>query len=162
MRAGCAVGILVLVLSILGGCATAGNRGGHREFLVPDRDEVLYGTWVNPDYRLPGAAPKVTHAPWGLVQWFAAIDAAASERVGSSIIVERWTDEKGDVWYKELRRTSPGRSAGDSSCVLDRVSGDGEVLESVTGSVAWPAPPDLDPDRNPTYVRYFRQEQPRK
>ncbi len=154
-------GLLLLTLTVAGGCATTGAGSAQRLFFVPARDEGLYGTWVNKEYSPPGAAPKMSLTPWGFVEWFAAVDAADHARVGSSIIVERWVDERGDVWYRELRRASPGNSFADYARVLDRVSGDGQVLESVTGTSAWPVPSDLDPDRNPTYVRYLRLGQGR-
>lgn len=147
-------------LILLAGCATVptARTAGKRPFYVPAVDEVLYRTWVNSELRVPEFPGKLILYPWGLVEQFAGPSDAAATWTGTSIIVERWTDEEGNTWYREYRRGS--QAPGFASFVLDRVSADETVLESVSGPSAWPRPSELGASVNPTYVKYWRLETP--
>jgi hypothetical protein len=127
-----------------------------REFYVPEVDESLYGTWVNPAYQPPGPAAKLIIYPWGLVEVFEGVTDTVFSRTGTSIIVDRWTDQAGNIWYKEYRRNSRKEINDGSAFVLARISSNEEVLEFVSGVEGWPNLSNLDPDLSPTYVIYRR------
>ncbi|MBN1837429.1 MAG: hypothetical protein JW820_16360 [Spirochaetales bacterium] len=129
-----------------------------REFYVPEVDESLYGTWVNPGYELPGCAARLTIHPWGLVEWFACVADTAPSRIGTSLIVERWTDEGGNTFYREYRQVRAQESEGGYAFVLARVSRDEQRLEFVVGAYGWPTQAEIDPGLNPTYATYRRAE----
>jgi hypothetical protein len=157
---------LLVILLGLSGCATQPpsaqqEPGGllvQAEFYVPSPAELLYGTWVNPELRLPLFYPKLVIHSWGLVEYFGSVDDDLYDWRGASIIVSKWVDESGATWYREFSRCSIKGFYAGHAFNLFRVSGQGTVLEFIYGNLGWPEPRDLDPATNPTYVKYRRLE----
>jgi hypothetical protein len=54
--------------------------------------------------------------------------------------VEKWTDSKGNTWYKELEQTR-----GAKNYILCRISKDGKTLEQIWRSSGFPSESDLGP-----------------
>jgi len=157
---------VLVVLLALTSCASAPPGPPARpaglivqeQFYVPEPDEPLYGTWVNPGLRLPLFYPKLVISPWGLVEYFGSLEDDRYDWRGVSLIVSKWVDEEGSTWYREFSRCSMKGFYAGHAFNLVRVSAQGSVLEFVYGNLGWPEPRELDPDMNPTYVRYRRLE----
>jgi hypothetical protein len=147
---------------VLAACATPAPPprppAGQREFFIPAVDEELFGTWVLDDPGPPGAAARLLIYSWGLVESFAEITDTALGWRGTLIIDLAWSDEQGNRWFREYRRGSGDNLYNGNAFVLDRVSADGQVLESVFSRSGWPEAAELDPAANPTYLRYRRRE----
>jgi len=155
------VSVLLLPLVLAACVSTQAPPSGllvPKEFYVPAADEPLYGTWVNPEYRPPLLYPKVVIHPWGLVELFRSLTSTAYDWRGTSIIVEKWTDEAGNIWYKEFSRCSLKGFYSGHTFGLDRLSDDGKTLETIFGNISWPIPAEMDPDKNTTYAKYRRLE----
>ena len=147
---------------LLSACASAGppsrSPAGQREFHVPSVDEELFGTWAIAEPAPAGAAARLRIYSWGLVEGFAGTVGAAPDWRSTSIIDQSWTDERGFTWYREYRRGAGGELWSGNAFVLDKVSADGQVLESIFGKDGWPETAEMDPGQNPTYVRYLRRQ----
>jgi hypothetical protein len=129
------------------------------QFYVPDTQEQLYGSWmVTKTHLTTFVYPKMVIHSWGLVEFFESVSSTSYAWRGSSTIVQKWTDEAGNIWYKEFFRLSmKGFYAGHAYNLL-RISADGRILESIFGNVGWPEPSEMDPESNTTYVQYQRLE----
>jgi hypothetical protein len=162
VRRGRFLAVVLLAPLAIQACVSAGSAAGIppglREFYVPEVYESLYGAWANPAYGPPDPPAKMIIYPWGLVEWFDRADGAQSSRTGTSLIVKRWTDEAGDTWYREYRKTPDSGSDAGHVFVLARVSDNEKVLEFVIGADEWPTPLDMDPEHNSTYATYRRLE----
>ena len=72
---------------------------------------------------------------------------------GTSWIVDKWVDSKGNVWYKEIWRENWTKSL---MYALDKVSKDGSTLEYVWGYNDFPTEADLNTS-NSNYKIYYSQ-----
>jgi hypothetical protein len=152
--------VLFILLCILAGCTSTGTEPEpsilQKEFYIPAVDEELYGTWVSPENQPPETVPNLIIYPWGLIEGFS----SSSEPVwkGTSIIVEKWRDEDGNIWCKELRMWSNEKAYGGKAYVLNRISSGENILETIYSAAGWPSISEMVPEGNPTYTMYRRQE----
>jgi hypothetical protein len=154
--------IFVLVPLIFASCVSTPAPSSPllvpKEFFVPAADEPLYGIWVNPGHRPPLFYPKAVIHPWGLVELFRSLDSTTYDWRGTSIIVQKWPDAEGNIWYKEFSRCSLKGFYSGHAFYLDKLSPDGNTLETIFGNIGWPTPADMDPNTNTTYAKYRRLE----
>ena len=156
------VAAVFLLSLVLAACATTGASSGvspaQKYFYVPAVGEEFFGTWVNPELRSPVYARKLRCYAWGLIEWYNEVDGTVYDGRGTSTVVEKWTDETGNIWYRNFERWALEDAYGSTVYNLLRVSSDGQTLEFVWAGTGWPNPADLDPDQNTTYVKYRRQQ----
>jgi hypothetical protein len=144
---------LLFPLILLAATAAANDTG----FFKPEIKEALYGKWTNTAYwgNNPHYAQKVILYHWGYCETFNKADDRVPSARATFTLVDKWTGTGGDIWYREFRRETGGRAARIIFC-LDRVSGDGTVMESVYEFGEFPLEEDMDP-RNPRYRVFFRR-----
>ena len=156
------VAAVFLLSLVLAACATTGAASGvspaQKYFYVPAVGEEFFGTWVNPELRSPVYARKLRCYACGLIEWYNEVDGTVYDGRGTSTVVEKWTDETGNIWYRNFERWALEDAYGSTVYNLLRVSSDGQTLEFVWAGTGWPNPADLDPDQNTTYVKYRRQQ----
>jgi hypothetical protein len=122
------------------------------KFKLPGDSETIYATWVNEKYDGAGRhLQKKVFASWGYGESFKKITDEKPSFRFTFILVEKWTDSKGNVWYKELEQM-----LGQKNCILCKISKDGNTLETVFRSAGFPSESDLNPS-SPSYVIYTRQ-----
>jgi hypothetical protein len=131
-------------------------------FHLPEKQEELFGTWVNPLYETQGAKdsthdPKLVIHDTGFLESFSGISLETTNDTGVMIIVKKW--RRGDhTWYVTFYRSSYG---GDSLS-LARLSEDNTVMESfwvspyVAGQEETLVEENMSPD-HPHYKVYRRQ-----
>jgi hypothetical protein len=144
--------VLAVVLSLLpGSWCSAQNI---YKFALPANNEPIYGTWINKDYsgNVPEYAQMYVYYIWGFGETYnRAIDVTPSEK-WTYILVEKWTDQQGNTWYKEY-----AQSADSSNYSLDRISKDGSVMETLYNMRALPQERELDPKNYDKYRIYYRR-----
>jgi hypothetical protein len=155
--------LLLLPLLLLPGCASAppppaGGLLVPEAFYAPVEDELLFGTWVNPELRTKSWYPKVAIHPWGLYEVFGSVTDETYDWRGTATIVEKWTDPQGNIWYRQFVRCSLKNFYSGHCFELDRISPEGSTLECIFGNLSWPEPSEMDPATNSTYAKYWRQK----
>jgi len=145
----------VLVACLLSFAILAGVSGFAQEtykFRVPGDREPFYGTWVNKDYaNLRHTFPKFVYHDWGYAEGFKLAGDETAAVKFTFILVEKWTDSKGNTWYKELEQAK-----GAKNYLLCRISKDGTTLEQIYRSTGFPMESDLSP-KHPNYWIFRRQ-----
>jgi hypothetical protein len=132
-------------------CSFAEQTNGFR---LPDRNEPIYGTWINKDYsgNLAEYAQKWVYRAWGYAEAYnRAADANPSLR-WTFILVEKWEDSFGNTWYKEF-----DQSSDEISYLLVRVSSDRRKLEVMINLRAFPAESEMNPKDYDKYRVFFRE-----
>jgi hypothetical protein len=80
-------------------------------FFVPEYDEEIWGTWVNMDNLGYGSHPqKVVNYYWGSYDIFMKATDINPAFKGAMILVEKWTDKEGNIWYEAYWRENWGFS----------------------------------------------------
>jgi hypothetical protein len=101
-----------LVVCLLSFAFLAGLPGFAQEtykFRVPDDREPFYGTWVNKEYaNQRHTFPKFVYHDWGYAEGFKQVGDETATVKFTFILVEKWTDSKGNTWYKEQIYRSQG------------------------------------------------------
>ena len=139
--------ILCLVLVAISGSVLA---GGYRSPYVATDKEEYYGTWVNMDYG-PRVPQKLICYPDGKMELF---KSAADERTFYKcryLITRKWSDPKGNIWYKYHWVGSWGEEA----FTLIKISNSGKTREGVYDKQEYPT--KIDPEHH-YYRIYYRQE----
>ncbi len=122
------------------------------KFTIPETFEAIYATWINEKYEGSGKhLQKRVYTSWGYGESFKKIiDEKPSFRF-TYILVEKWTDSKGNTWYKELEQM-----LGQKNFILVKVSKDGNTLESIFRSVGFPKEEEMNSSQ-PSYLIYRKQ-----
>ena len=122
------------------------------KFKLPEDSEPIYATWVNDKYDGVGRhLQKRIFTSWGYGESFKKITDEKPSFRSTYILVEKWTDSKGNVWYKELEQM-----LGQKNCLLCKISKDGNTLEAIFRSAGFASESDLNPSY-PSYVIYRKQ-----
>jgi hypothetical protein len=122
-----------------------------------EKDEELYGTWVNSDYNRSAEIAKFIVDPdpgirddanGTIIVYIRESDEQASWR-SSFRIEEKWNDDEGNIWYKieDLGHTKYYH--------LWKISNSGNILEYLFSNHNYPD--EIDPN-NQNYRIYYRQE----
>jgi len=139
--------ILVSTISVAGG----------------SKKEELYGIWVNYEYK--GSSPPFmtifkpdgTYQDYRLEAFVWELDVEKTEEgwinagFGPYEIIEKWTDEGGNIWYK----IESIAGANEKSFNLMKISDSGNTLEYMLGKAGYAE--ETDPN-DVKYRIYYRQE----
>jgi hypothetical protein len=142
---------LVLLISAFACLNTFGDDRANYGFYVPRTNEELYGTWVNTTYTGMSYAQKLVMYDFGAYEWYSK-ETDEFFTTGTYIIVDRWTDPEGNIWYKEYIR---GKNELYAIFELDRISKAGTVWEYVIAYDDFPKPDNMN-SKNPYYRIYYR------
>ena len=97
------------------------------QFRLPKDVEPIYGTWVNKGYTgNQNWEQKWVYYEWGYGESYAKISDQKPTGKCFYILVEKWKDADGNVWYREFDQI-PNTSWRIYE--LNRISADGTVLE---------------------------------
>jgi hypothetical protein len=123
------------------------------KFQIPADNEPYHGTWINKEYAGTDwrTTQKNVNHSWGDAESFLKIADEKPFGRFTYILVEKWTDSKGNTWYKELEQRLGGKSFH-----LCRVSKDGNTLEKIWRSAGFPTESDMNP-KFPNYWIFHRQ-----
>jgi len=157
MKARTYVSICILVLTVLivvGSCATKKEVAAEKEFYVPKFDEEINGIWINEEYNRTEYKGKIRLYHWGYFEEYSLPDSEVVQYKGTFVIVDKWTDSEGNIWYKTYVRRS-GRTTIYHE--LDKISNNGNTWEYVSHTVDFPTESDMHPDYQ-LYHIYYRQE----
>jgi hypothetical protein len=128
-----------------------------REFFVPSNNEEIFGTWINTRYSGEQTwAQKYVHYTWGYCEYYSKVDNKhpAVGWLGTSSLVDKWTDAEGNIWYKEFVRYQ-SNSVG-TYYKLIKISNNGTNLECMWSKRDFSVEADLNRG-NATYRIYYRQ-----
>ena len=151
------VSTLILVLAVLivvGSCATKKEVVTEKEFYVPKFDEEIHGTWMNEEYDSAAYPGKIRMHNWGYYEHITPSDSEVVQFKGTIVIVDKWTDSEGNIWYKTMLRAYGGTV---NWFHLDKISNNGNIWEFVRTTVDFPTESDMHPDFQ-LYHIYYRQE----
>ena len=121
-----------------------------------EKEEELYGTWVNSDYNTSAEKAKLIvdddpgirdDANGTVIMYVKEFDEQPYERY-SFRIEEKWEDDEGNIWYKI-------KTFIMEYCELWKISNSGDTLEFV--SIKHNYPDTIDP-HHANYRIYYRQE----
>jgi hypothetical protein len=107
------------------------------KLFVPAGAEPIYGTWVSTD----DPPEKWVYYSWGYGEGFKKVADERPFHRFTFFIVEKWTDPKGNTWYKILFQAP----TGGQSYGLCRISKDHNTFEIAERSSQFPAESDLTP-----------------
>jgi hypothetical protein len=123
--------------------------GENECFYIPKSNEEIYGTWINEDITFQ----KRIYYYWGYAEEYREVSSESPAYKITFTIVEKWTDPKGNVWYKIFKLYSV--AIGTEFC-LTKISNNGTIYESVYSVGEFPSKDDLNGD-HPNYLIYYRQ-----
>ena len=123
--------LLSLIIVAFSGTVLAGEN----VYKATDNEE-LFGTWVNMDYT-GGWPPQMIIIKLGEEEAYSSANDTEPMFTSESLISHKWTDAKGNIWYKNQYKQKM-----DSGFVLSRISESGKMLEFVFSQ--WEYPTELD------------------
>ncbi|MEE9580732.1 MAG: hypothetical protein V3V74_05410 [Nitrosomonadaceae bacterium] len=123
--------------------------GENENFYIPKSNEEIYGTWINEDM----ITQKLIYYYWGYAEIYREVSQETPTYKFTFTIVEKWSDSKGNVWYKTFNR---GNAAIGIEFWITKISNTGTVYESVSNVGEFPTKDELNID-NFNYVIYYRQ-----
>ena len=146
--------VLAFILVFLACLNSFGDDKEKYGFYVPKASEELYGTWINTTYNPGFYSQKYILYDWG---YFEEYEKPTSEYPypGTFIIVDKWTDSEGNIWYKEYVRE---RNEMNPTFELDKISKDGTVWEFVFAYNDFPKADTMN-SKNPYYRIYYREQE---
>jgi hypothetical protein len=105
---------------LIGGCAT------EKDAYIPTSSEELFGEWINPDYQDDsGRNEKMVFYPNGVLLQYIRAEHDVPKTIASILILDKWTDEKGNIFYRIRREFT----TGGVQYPLVRVFDSGKYLE---------------------------------
>jgi hypothetical protein len=124
--------LLSLILVAFSGTVLAGEN----EYKATDNED-LFGTWVNIDYT-DGMIAQVYIIRLGENERYSSVNDQKPMWKEESRITHKWTDAKGNIWYRA--RWNGGLNW--SGFVLSKISESGKTLEYIFSQ--WEYPKELD------------------
>ena len=116
-------------------------------YVAKDTEEI-YATWVNPDVK-SGHPQKSIYKASGIVEWFMSANSTAPDYIGRYLIVNKWKDSEGNIWYK-MHSVSPLYEFFS----LIKINNSGNTLEIVEDKIDYPT--KIDP-KHVFYDKYSRE-----
>ena len=144
------VSILILVLAVL---IIAGS-GETKRKTISEEDffESWGGTWINTDYKGGGFYPKIELYADGTIELY--VTATKLGHNHKIIIIDRWIDKEGIIWYKAQEECE---IFGSRNYVLGKISDSGNTLEYILSGADSPIE-EWEPDElTYNYRIYYRQ-----
>jgi len=141
--------ILAWILSLILVAFTVDAFAGEIVYFAKD-NEPLYGTWVNMDYN-GNPAPVLVFNPDGTGGSKGHADSNKFVSRFKSLITRKWTDDDGNIMYKEHWVGS----WKEEGYTLFKVSNSGDTLEYVWESDKYPQ--KIDP-KHLKYRKYTRKK----
>ena len=160
MKTSTLVYVLVFLLVVLAGVVSFAADKEKYGFYIPGEYEEIFGSWVNNEYanipypRNSGYPQKLTYYRWGYCEFFIKLGDKVPFK-GTSAIVDKWTDSKGNIWYKTYDRDPDTRRA---YLCLYKISADKTVLESVWSYTDFPGEDDLNLKNTDFYYRIYHRQ----
>ena len=146
------VSILILVLAVLiisEGYATDRKAVSDEDFI-----KAWSGTWINEDYGKMLAQKRIYY-PDLTWEFYHHITDTGKDYWGKSIILDKWLDSEGNVWYRMHWESLTVRAKGYH---MGKISNSGNTLEATWASESYPIE-EWEPDRfEYNYFIYYRQE----
>jgi hypothetical protein len=138
----------IAVLLLLSGIGfTQGNY-------VPNANEEIYGTWINPKMQMQ----KNVSFVGGSKDYFLA-DGTEPFIESNAKLANKWTDAEGNVWYQRYGTIVTGAYKGTKWQSLEKISQSGLIREWVSKAVTTFAaenyPKTIDP-KDHDYRIYYR------
>jgi hypothetical protein len=157
MRTKMLVYVLVFLVAALAGVGSFANDKEKYGFYVPKPNEEIFGTWVNKEY----SGTRLVHPQklvfrfWGYEEEYTNIADNNSSYQDTFILVDKWTDSEGNIWYKVYEQNGQMKYGWFS---LVKISKGRTVFEYIFNSypLMWPKEADMNPD-NPQYRIYYHQ-----
>jgi hypothetical protein len=146
------VSAFVVCFLLVGVCLSAQPHFTTSPVYVPEWNEELYGTWVNPDY--PGNVDflqKWNMYRYGVSEGYKKVDDPAVIGRGTFFFIEKWKDNEGNVWYTTNEMVS---GATSTFYVLYKISKAGSVLENIWSTAGYPQSGDLKPESSKYRIMY--------
>ena len=135
-------------LSLCGIIAFSGTvLAGENVYKATDNEE-LFGTWVNMDYT-GGMPPQMIIFKPGEYDDYSAVNDKESMWTAGYLISNKWTDAKGNIWYK-TRWKAGMMGSGFSLC---KISESGKTLEYIYSQWEYPKELDIDSEYYRVYYR---------
>jgi hypothetical protein len=117
------------------------KKDAQRGFYLPAKVEELEGTWVTRSQPGAKAEEKLVYHWWGYFETFRFADDKIPFARGTSTIVDKWVDDEGSIWYRELCRFDwVSRTVFFR---LIKLGDDARMWESVQSTIDFPSPKDL-------------------
>lgn len=136
--------LLILIFAGFSGTVLAGE-----DVYEATENEELFGTWINTEYKDGMHAQMYINKP-GVNERYSDVNDKEPTWTAESRINHKWTDAKGNIWYK-IRWKAGAMGSGFS---LIKISDSGNTLERVWSQ--WEHPKELD-IKNDTYRIYYRK-----
>jgi len=139
--------IVILIFVAFSGTVLAGENA----YKATDKEE-LFGTWVNMDYQESG---HTTHSPQKLIVKLGESGLYSSANDNEPMWTEeieishKWTDAKGNIWYKH-RWKAGGFGSGFT---LSKISDSGKTLEYIYSQWEYPKKLDISSEYYRIYYR---------
>ena len=143
-------GILLIfaLIAFLGSCATKRKAISEEDFF-----EVWSGTWINTEYG-KSRSQKLIYYSDGRWESYVQVTNTVHDDWGEIIILDKWLDSKGTIWYREHWESS---HFGSKGYAMGKISNSGNTLEVIWASESYPIE-EWEPDRfEYTYEIRYRQ-----
>ncbi len=125
-------------------------RGWTQSRYMPKENEEIYGTWTNEEYPTDDIfhPQKVVMAADRYEAYLGISDPVPSEK--SKVTIEsKWTDSKGNLWYKTFATITAGIYKGNRWQAINKLSKSGTVWERQLNPIFME---DFSPDKYPTAI----------
>ena len=121
---------------------------GENEFKATENEE-FFGTWVNMDYT-GGWPPQMIIFKLGEFDCYSSVNDKGPMWTAEYRISQKWTDEKGNIWYKHRFKAG----AMGSGFELCKISESGKTLEFIFSQ--WEYPKEIDINKE-NYRKFYRK-----
>jgi hypothetical protein len=139
--------ILCLILVAFAADTFAGEFDKHRPYVAKDTEEI-YATWVNPEVK-SGHCQKLIYKANSIMGCFTSANSEAPEYIGRYLILNKWKDSEGNIWYK-MHSVGPHYEF----YLLTKINNSGNTLEIVEDKSDYPT--EIDP-KHVFYDKYSRE-----
>jgi hypothetical protein len=139
--------IFCLILVTFAADTFAEELDKYRTYVAKDTEEI-YTTWVNLEVK-PGRPRKLIYKANSIVEWFMFDRSVAPDYIGRYLILKKWKDSEGNIWYK-IHSVNPTHEYYS----LIKISNSGNILEIGTSSFDYPI--KIDP-KHVFYNKYSRE-----
>ena len=152
MKARAVILILILAFAVLicvGSCANRRKAISDEDFI-----EAWSGTQINTDYGQSFPQKRIYYSD-GRWEEYKQVTNTLKCDWGKAIILDKWLDSKGNVWY---RTHWESLYLGSKGYGMGKISNSGNTLEAIWASESYPIE-EWEPDRfEYNYMTYYRQE----